>query len=155
MGKYNLGINWSKKQYFLHACFADDLQEYYKEYIAQKFNRKQEFNELPNGVLIHKDWCPSRICRHSKQTIESIDDLDVFVGYWTPHCWYPVKKEFRKIGMDLEAYECQLIDCSCNDCVFLDRANILCTKFNKPTFILPNHCHPQNQDCFKHRKASK
>ncbi len=27
-----------------------------------------------------------------------------------------------------------------------------CTKFNKDVTFIPNHCQPENRDCFKHRK---
>ena len=152
MSEYKLGENLSRKEYFLSACMASDLQGWYKEYINQKPSRLQEFNELPNGILTHHYWCPSNICRHSKEVITDINDLDVFIGYWTPQCWFPVKKEYKKIGMQLEAYECQLIDCNCNDCAFFDRSTSKCNKFDKTVSPKPNTCQPDTQECFLHRK---
>lgn len=59
----------------------------------------------------------------------------------------------KQEAMKYEAFECQKIDCSCNDCKFLDRQNKMCLKFNKIIKIHPNLCHPQNQSCFIHRKT--
>jgi len=76
--------------------------------------------------------------------------------------------------MDKESiYERQLIDCNCNDCIFMsrDKAKLNkhidsykgtglmdnlqfgnCSKFNKPVSFSPNTCQIETQNCFKHRK---
>lgn len=77
--------------------------------------------------------------------------------------------------MDKESiYELQKIDSNCNDCVFMERDfekrkkfdNLYkgkenashrvnygnCSKFNKEVSFIPNHCTPENHQCFKHRK---
>ena len=79
--------------------------------------------------------------------------------------------------MDKESiFELQLIDCNCNDCIYMvrdldkkkqwdetelhkDQKNAShrihygnCTKINKPVSFIPNTCQLENQKCFKHRK---
>jgi hypothetical protein len=76
--------------------------------------------------------------------------------------------------MDKEsAYELQLIDCNCNDCVYMirDTAKLnkhiesykgtgitdnlqfgFCNKFNKEVSFIPNTCQLETQQCFKHRR---
>ena len=79
--------------------------------------------------------------------------------------------------MDKESiFELQLIDCNCNDCIYMvrdldkkkqwdetelhkDQKNAShrihygnCTKINKPVSFIPNTCQLETQKCFKHRK---
>tara|TARA_R110000751_G_scaffold79912_1_gene161111 strand:- start:88 stop:330 length:243 start_codon:yes stop_codon:yes gene_type:complete len=76
--------------------------------------------------------------------------------------------------MDKESrYELQLIDCNCNDCIFMKRdlkklekhkesykgTGLMdrltygdCEKFNKPVTFIPETCQIETQDCFKHRR---
>lgn len=70
-------------------------------------------------------------------------------------------------------YQRQLIDCNCNDCIFMirdfDKTNYhknsykgtglsdncqygSCTKLNKEVYFSPNTCQIETQKCFKHRK---
>lgn len=81
--------------------------------------------------------------------------------------------------MDKESiFELQKLDCNCNDCAFMVRnfeerkkydplyegaqnasyrinyGN--CQKFDgKLVSFIPNHCMPENQNCFKHRKDAE
>lgn len=148
--EYPFEHNWSEKQYFIHACLSDDLQVFYRNWIDQKKDRIQYFTSL-NGVLEHRYWIPSNICVESGEVLTA-DNIDVMVGYWTPNIWKPIRKDLKVASAKEEAFLCQKIDCSCNDCAFLDRKNKWCSKFDKETAIKPNLCHPENQDCFKHRK---
>lgn len=142
-----------ERDYFLQACFADDLQQFYKNWITEKPDRIQYFVDS-NGLLQHRQWRPSKTCRSSGEEL-TMDNIDIVVGYWTPFLWYPVRKDLRVQYQKNEAYECQNIDCSCNDCGFLNRSENWCVKFNKEIIIQPNLCHPQNQDCFVHRLNNK
>jgi hypothetical protein len=159
----SLSNKLNNKEYFLLACFAEDLQEFYKMYIAQKPSRIQNFQIINKDKgkpkLSHLLWSPSNECTYTKnilQTKEVLtkDTIDVQIGYWTP-VWLSVHKDFKQLSMDINAYECQKIDTSCNDCSFLNRKESWCTKFNRKTIIQANMCQPQNQDCFLHRKDSK
>jgi hypothetical protein len=158
--EYNFPNNWTDKQYFIYACFIDDLQLFYKQYIEQgkRQGRIQKFNLDVNGNYVHKYWCPSNICCESNDVL-TINNIDIKVTYWTPFVWKPIKKELKQLATKKEAYECQLIDCSCNDCKNLlrniDIANVgkfnICT-LNKPVDVTPNVCNPNNTNCFVHRK---
>ncbi len=76
--------------------------------------------------------------------------------------------------MDKESiYKLQLIDCNCNDCMFMTRdlqkleshkntykgtglmdrlAFGQCDKFNKPVSFIPETCQLETQECFEHRR---
>lgn len=158
MNKYVSSIipveNCTEKQLFIHACFADNLQDFYKEYIKQggKKGRAQLFDTDGNGKLIHKYWCPSNICCESKEILTP-ENIDIKISYWFPFIWKPIRSDLKIKAMKDEAFGCQMIDCSCNDCKHLNREKSLCNKFNKKIIINPNTCHPQNQNCFEHRRS--
>jgi len=137
------------KQYFIEACFALDLQEFYRNFIKEKPSRIQLFKETE--VLEHKYWNPSRICVSSGEELNK-DNIDVAISYWTPFVWKPIRNDLRQQYMRDEALDCQLIDASCNDCAYLDRANKMCLKKGVSVTVNANMCHPQNNDCFVHRK---
>lgn len=84
-------------------------------------------------------------------------------------------KNFKPNNMDKEStYLLQLIDCNCNDCMFMVRDFEKLKKFNhlhtgqeksghrvqygncekliKPVSFIPNTCQIETQQCFKHRK---
>lgn len=151
--EYPFQYNWSERQFFLYACFVDDLQKFYRDWIEQgkKSGRIQFFDVAPNGTLTHKYWRPSNICCESGEVLTN-DNIDIKVGYWTPNLWKPIRKDLRQEAIKFEALECQKIDVSCNDCKHLDRTNKHCNKLNKKVSIKPNACHPQNQNCFEHRR---
>ena len=145
-----------EKDYFLDACFSDNLQEWYSNYIKEKPSRLQNFTvieEMKDDEIIttytHKYWMPSSFCRSTKEKLNR-DDAVVTHGYWTPFCWFPIHKNLKREHELNEAYECQKIDQSCNDCAFFDRANSHCKKLNKPTQANPNIC--ADNPCFVHRK---
>ena len=140
--------NKKERDYFLDACFSDNLQEWYSNYIQEKPSRVQQFIKV-NGRWEHRYWIPSNICRATKKKLDKSDAV-VAHGYWTPNCWFPIHKDLKREYELSEAYECQKIDAACNDCGFFDRANSWCNKLNKPTHPAPNFC--QNNSCFVHRK---
>ena len=142
-----------ERDYFLQACFTDDLQQFYKDWINEKADRIQYFIES-NGLLEHRQWKPSKICRSLGEEL-TIDNIDIAVGYWTPFLWFPIRKDFKVQHQKNEAYECQKIDCSCNDCIFLNRDEKWCMQLEKEITIQSNLCHPQNQECFVHRLDNK
>jgi hypothetical protein len=139
----------TEKQHFINACFAKDLQAFYRKWIGEKKDRIQFFTEH-TGILTHKYWIPSNVCFYSKELLNE-SNIEVAIGYWIPYVWRSVHKNHRKQAMKEEAVECQKIDMSCNDCVYLDRANSYCALLKKTISINPNMCHPQNIDCFAHR----
>jgi hypothetical protein len=100
--------NLSEKQYFIHACFVHDLQQFYKQWIEQKKGRIQYFTTTPNGLLQHKYWQPSSTCCQSGQLL-SPNNIDVKIGYWTPFTWKPILPQLKQQAMKDEAYQCQLI----------------------------------------------
>ena len=104
------------KKHFIDACFADDLQKWYSDWIEEKKDRIQFFT-TDDGYR-HRSWLPSDTCCYSGEKLTR-DNIDVLVGYWTPFMWKPIRKDLRVQAQREEAYECQLIDCSCNDCAFL------------------------------------
>ena len=138
-----------EREYFFDACFSEDLQQFYKDYVSEKKDRIQLFDEYA-GKLEHKYWKPSNICTESGDKLDR-KTIDVKVSYWTPNLWKPIRKDLKAKAQKEEAYACQTIDCSCNDCAFLDRAKSFCTKKNKRTEIWSNTAQPQNLECFKHR----
>lgn len=147
--------DWSEKQFFIYACFVDDLQQFYRDWVEQgkRAGRIQFFEVGNDGNLNHKYWKPSNICCESGEVLTK-DNIDVKVGYWTPNLWKPIRKDLKQESMKLEAIECQKIDCSCNDCISLNRTDNWCNKLNKAISINVNLCHPQNQTCFQHRRSS-
>ena len=145
------GHDWSERQYFIHACFEEDLQKFYSEWVGQRSGRMQLFDVSSEGMLVHKYWNPSNICCESGELLTR-EDMDVKIGYWHPHVWKPIRKDLKAQAMAKEALDCQSIDCSCNDCKFFDRGGSMCKKFGRATVATVNTCHPQNQDCFEHRR---
>jgi len=145
--KYDFPNNWNERQYFLHACFVDNLKLFYKQWIEHSPNRAQYFLSVP--LLIHKYWQPSNICRVSGEILTP-NNIDIFHSYWTSG-WYPVRKDLKRSGELEEAYECQKIDKSCNDCKYFNRKDYWCTKLDAlPKGSAPNFCY--NHECFTHRK---
>lgn len=151
--------NLSEREYFIEACFAEDLQSWYKEWVYQKKDRVQFFNFRlgSEGIYEHNSWCPSKVCCDSGKTLIK-EDMDVKSGYWTPHLWKPIHKDLLKEAKAFEAMQCQIIDADCNDCKYFKRGKELgtgiteglCLKFNYPTKGYVNVCSGKN--CFEHRK---
>ncbi len=151
--QYAFAKNLSEKEYFIYACFCKDLQEFYTEWIDQKRDRLQLFNQssIPNK-LIHNYWNPSNICCESG-VILTPETIDVKISYWIPQLWKPIHKDLLKQSRELEVFECQKVDCSCNDCIYFDRNKLFCNKLNVTTNRhSPNTCYIENRNCFKHRK---
>lgn len=166
MEKLTFAKNLSEKEYFILACFAEDLQEFYKEWIQQSPGRKQYFYM---EVLKHKYWIPGNICSVSGVKLTK-DNIDVKIGYWKPSLWKPVLDSLKKEAELEEAYECQKIDANCNDCKYFDRTRLtnnlidcstsifprinckvgLCTKHNYNVYA--SSCSFQGNICFIHRK---
>jgi hypothetical protein len=144
--------DWSERQFFVYACFVPDLQQFYNDWIEQAKGRAQFFDVGSDGKLTHKYWQPSNICCESGEVLTN-ENIDVKIGYWVPYIWKPIRKDLKQKAMKFEAYECQKIDCSCNDCLHLERSKSWCNKFDKKTTINGNICHPQNQECFEHRRS--
>lgn len=142
----------SEKQLFLHACFVDDLQEFYNNWIKQFKSKVQLFDIEKDNKITHKYWVPSNICCESGEVLTK-ENIDVKIGYWSPNIWKPIRKDLKQETMKFEAFECQKIDCSCNDCKHLDRQKSSCNKLDKTIVINANYCHIQNQNCFEHRKV--
>ncbi|HMT02298.1 MAG TPA: hypothetical protein PKD00_03160 [Burkholderiales bacterium] len=143
-------IDWTDKQFFIYACFVDDLQSFYKDWIEQKRSRKQFFYEWEEGELEHLIWSPSKICSESREILTK-ENIDIRISYWSSY-WFPIHKDLKVEAAKQEAFECQKIDTSCNDCKFLDRPNSRCKRYNRQVQICPNtaqdHFH-----CFEHRKS--
>lgn len=104
-----------------------------------------------NNELVHLYWSPSNICCESKELLTR-ENIGIKTGYWTPFVWKPISKDLIVEAKKNEAFECQIVDCSCNDCKHLNRSESLCNKFNKTIAIIPNKSHPENLNCFEHRK---
>jgi hypothetical protein len=139
----------TEREYFIDACFCEDLPKWYKEYVAEKPSRIQHFFQ---DTLIHLYWNPSEICRHSGIKLTK-ENIDIVQGYWTPYTWFPVHKDFKKACYEQEAFVCQNIDMNCNDCIYLNRNETLCIlSLDKKVSFIPNTCMPENMNCFKHRK---
>lgn len=62
---------------------------------------------------------PKQTCRFCGTPVVR-EDADVYVAYWW-NFFYVCHKDCKVDGAKKEAYECQLIDCDCNDCRFFDR----------------------------------
>ncbi len=152
---YPFPNNWSDREYFLYACFVPDLQVFYNEWIEQggkKKGRIQYFDILPDGRLEHKYWKPSNKCCQSGELLTN-KDIDIKASYWTPNLWKPIRKDLLAEAKKAESFECQNIDCSCNDCKWLNRADSWCTKFDKKTRAEVNIACPENINCFEHRRS--
>lgn len=147
----------TEQEYFIEACFSDDLQEFYKNWIEEKSDRSQFFYELV-GNLVHKYWKPEPFCVSTKEKLTR-DNIGIHVTYWNPNLWRPIRKDLAKEYRKQESYECQKIDSNCNDCGYLERIG-----FGKGNNVQINRClkkdievfpHPNtsaNNDCFIHRK---
>lgn len=143
----------SERSDFIEACFALDLQVWYKEWIAKKRDRLQLFREIERRYQ-HYNWVPSNRCRSSGQILTK-HNIDVHIGYWTPNLWFPIHKDLLKEHKRQEIHECQKIDCSCSDCVYFRRDsgnNGYCQKLEKKVVAAPNTACPQNLVCFFHRR---
>jgi hypothetical protein len=143
---------YSEKDYFKQACFTDDLQKFYRSYINEKRDRIQFFIESIKGDLIHRYWKPSNICCYTGIELKD-SDLGIHIGYWTPFQWKPIHKDLVIIASKEESFECQSIDCNCNDCIHLVRKDLMCDRFNKKVNPQPNICDIYNQKCFVHRRS--
>ena len=84
--------DWSEKQFFIYACFVEDLQQFYKDWVEQgrKVGRIQFFDIGSDGKLTHKHWKPSNICCESGEVLTK-ENIDVKVGYWLPFLWKPIR----------------------------------------------------------------
>lgn len=143
----------SERSDFIEACFTLDLQEWYREWISKKGDRLQFFYKGIIGYT-HLFWNPSSRCRASGQILTK-ENIDIYVGYWTPNCWFPIHKDLLKEHKRSEAYECQKIDCSCNDCAHFKRevgSSGHCEVLNKKVIAYSNTCCPENSECFLHRR---
>lgn len=154
------------KQYFIEACFSDNLQDFYREYLRENIAKVNHF-KLPCGInvyqaianktilLEHWFWSPSNTCIKSGEKLTT-ENIDVHVGYWYP-LWKPIHKDYAKKYKEDEVYACQSIDMNCNDCINFKRIegnHGECTiKNNEKIITNPNACSPQNTNCFKHRKT--
>jgi hypothetical protein len=138
----------SEKDYFIQACFSDNLSEFYEKWIKEKPDRQQFFNNL-----FHKYWIPSKYCCESGVLL-SIDTIAIRISYWTPFIWKPIHKDLLQKSKQFESHECQLIDTNCNDCKYLNREGSACIKFDKLVKLSPNICQPENSNCFIHRKST-
>ena len=124
------------KELFISQCFSD---------IKDKSEVKYPDNK-------DRLWIPSNKCSHCSKLID-LEDIDIKVGYWFP-VWRSVHKDCLKEAKSLEVFECQKIDCSCNDCFFFKRekeSKGYCNKKNIKVTAWSNTNQPQNVDCFKHR----
>ena len=88
-------------------------------------------------------------CRVCNENVKQ-DSFTIVQTYWIPFVTHACHKDCVN-NHKIEIYECQKIDMSCNDCIYLDRENKWCKKKDEKTTINPNMCHPQNIECFKHR----
>lgn len=154
--------NLTEREYFIEACFCDDLQLFYSEYVKQKKDRIQVFSELSNGVLGHLYWIPRNICTGCEKELTR-DNIDIIMGYWHPFSWRAVHKDCAKAAKDREVHWCQSIDADCNDCKHFERIKLIgastpasylgnCKKFNKETIAYVNLC--TRHECFEHRKGN-
>ena len=147
----------SEKEYFIQACLSENLNEFYKQYINQDYKaRHQHFEKIDDNninSIQHKYWVPSNICCSSGKIL-TVDTIDVRISYWYPFIWMPIHKNLKDLEKKQEAYECQKIDSSCNDCKFLDRKNDSCLKKgtkNLNALLYGNTSSPNNRNCFVHR----
>jgi chaperonin GroEL (HSP60 family) len=93
-------------------------------------------------------------CRYTGKEID-LKDFDITQSYWTPFVVYVCDKRVKQEGKSNETYECQKIDCNCNDCKFFQRikqSNGYCDKKKVKVFGHPNTTNPHNIECFVHRK---
>jgi len=115
-------------------------------------------------------------CRYCESEIP-VDSAAITFAYWnaTPFLCHPKCKES---GEKQEAFDCQNIDCDCNDCRYFQRIRMAskqyeytrtttgelveltfqpqishghCFKFNRPTEASPKKW--SGLECFKHRRS--
>lgn len=144
-------------QIFKKACYADNLQSFYKDCISKKILSIQSFLELSSG-LHHLIFSPSKICRGCKKEVKE-ENFDYMASYWgSPPSWHIVHSECKKSCSQEETYLCQIIDADCSNCKFFERGKELgtgisegrCSHFNKPTKAYVNVA--TGHKCFVHRK---
>src|SRR3990172_3889301 len=138
----------TEKESFIEACFSENIIKFYKENVDP-----QKLDFWDEEKITHKYWLPSKNCCQTGELLTK-DNMDIKIGYWTPFIWKPVRKDLKKEVMKKEALLCQEIDCSCNDCLHFQRTNGkkgICISKNIPVTAWVSTCHPQNQQCFKHR----
>ncbi len=129
-------MNKTEKQHFIDACFADNLDDFYEKWVAEKKDRIQfftvrdidawkkritalsdaakkmiskdviSFKHLP-PVFNHHYWKPSSRCISSGEELTR-ENIDIHITYWQPHLWKPIRKDLKREYRKEEAYECQL-----------------------------------------------
>lgn len=144
----------SKQKIFQELCYVKYLQETYNNYIKKRILNIQEFHKHTiTQELLHLKYNPSNICISCKKEIMRCD-FDIYSSYWS-NLWFPIHIFCKKQYEDYNKYECQCIDCNCNDCKFFKRElnnNYgTCLKFFKRVNNVPNNCYLNNFDCFVHR----
>lgn len=98
-------------------------------------------------------------CRYCMNAVEE-RNAEIVSQYWGSSKYYFAHKDCVKEGMKKEAYECQLIDTDCNDCINYTREKTLepnvsigqCNKYNKEVVAHVNFS--TEHDCFVHRRAA-
>ncbi len=113
-------------------------------------------------------------CRYCEQPVTERATASITHGYWggSPFICH---KACKYAGVRQEAFDCQVIDADCNDCIHFQRGKLVerwlstmedgkaamklvnmgliegtCLKFNKPTHAQPNKW--TGHECFQHRR---
>lgn len=145
-----------KRDYFIKACYSDIPSGFYGYYIWLK---NQGLDEQV-AYSMSRNCDPSNVCRFCRERI-SEGDFDVTPAYWGGGM-YPCHKKCKKDGVKREAYDCQLIDASCNDCKhFLHHETVnvvgmkhrvgICRKSGESVKAYPNFA--MGKECFEHRNG--
>jgi hypothetical protein len=141
----------NKKELFKKLCLSDNRDAVYTEYLKKSKGLIQNLEVNQDGKYNFIGFCPSKYCCESGDELNS-ENIAIKVGYWTPNLWKPIRKDLLKAAQTEEAYECQIIDTSCNNCIHLSRNESKCLKKGVSVVIMANTCCPHNADCFEHRK---
>lgn len=97
-------------------------------------------------------------CRYCDQPVVDAGNAAITYSYWSafPFIAHPACK---KAGERQEAFDCQVIDADCNDCIHFQRGKLVgediwsgqCLKFGIETRGCPNKW--TGKECFEHRRA--
>lgn len=98
-------------------------------------------------------------CRYCDQELSDTDKVTTY-SYWQA-VKFDCHKGCKVQGEKDEAFECQCLDASCNDCKHFKREKEVggipkgwlgdCLKFGEKVVAIPKHC--MAMPCFEHRRA--
>ena len=151
------------KRIFFEACIFGDMKNLLR--LCKKHSTTKDTIDLWSV-----NWILGSGCRYCEKKVKE-KDFCITTTYWWPR-WATSHKQCKEMGEKIEAYECQTIDASHNDCKYFQREHFdekrkgdkgfipkigvwvgYCTKCKKEVTTSRNFS--ENIPCFVHRDKEK